>query len=372
MARRENEIGVGLIGCGARGWAVVRDALSGPMNARIVALADLFRSPLERVRRQLRRRGQEVADSGCFLGGDAYLGVLGMRDVDCVVLATPPVFRPGHFRAAASAGKDVFLGMPVAVDAGGAREVLAAGMTAERQGLRVAADLPGRHDPAVRSFVRQLRDGAVGRLMGMRVDLRLPPLSSSIRPPQMSPNEFQIRHWRSYLCLSGDLILDSQSGQFDLANEILGGHAVRALGQGGQSAGSMGDVFDHAAIEFVYPGDVRLHSFCSRISSAEHGEGVIAWGDRGSLILPSAQAVAPMPWAGDSDATDREGGSTAAFHAGLLRHSGEPWNDVRRAVEATLAGILGRGAASSGRELTWEQAAGSPLRLISDPSSLVF
>jgi len=344
------------------------------MAVRIAALADLFRSPIERMRRQLRRWGQDVADGGCFLGGDAYLGVLGMREVDCVVLATPPVFRPLHFRAAVSAGKDVFLGMPAAVDAGGAREILAAGIMAERRGLAVAADLPGRHDPAVRSFVRQLREGSAGRLMGMRIGLRLPPLSSSIRPPQMSQNEFQIRHWRSYLCLSGDLILDSQSWQFDLANEILGGHPVRALGQGGQSAGSMGDAFDHAALEFVYPGDVRLHSFCGRLSSVEYGESAIAWGDRGSLALPLVQAAAPMPRAGDSGAMDRGDRSTGVCLGGLLaaRIAGEPWNDARRAVEVTLTGILGRGAASSGRELTWEEAAGSPIRLVPDPSSLVF
>ena len=57
------------------------------------------------------------------MGFDAYEKAIAC-DVDVVILATPPGFRPIHFEAAVQADKDIFMEKPVAVDAPGVRRVL--------------------------------------------------------------------------------------------------------------------------------------------------------------------------------------------------------------------------------------------------------
>ena len=57
-------------------------------------------------------------------------------DVDLVILATPPVFRPAHLKAAIEAGKHVFTEKPVAVDPAGVRSVIATSELAAARGSR--------------------------------------------------------------------------------------------------------------------------------------------------------------------------------------------------------------------------------------------
>jgi len=56
-----------------------------------------------------------------FCGIDAYKGLLALSDVNYVIQATPPHFRPIHLKAAIEAGKHVFMEKPAAVDAPGIR-----------------------------------------------------------------------------------------------------------------------------------------------------------------------------------------------------------------------------------------------------------
>ena len=77
----------------------------------------------------------EVKDDACFTGFDAYQKLLAREDVNYVILACPPHFRPKHFEAAVEAGKHVFMEKPIAVDATGVRTVLEAGKLATQKGL---------------------------------------------------------------------------------------------------------------------------------------------------------------------------------------------------------------------------------------------
>ena len=101
---------------------------------RIVALGDLFPERVEGARKGLAEKGEmgTVPEKNCFTGFDAYKGVIA-TDCDVVILATPPGFRPSHFKAAVDAGKHVFMEKAVAVDAPGVRTVLAVAADAERR-----------------------------------------------------------------------------------------------------------------------------------------------------------------------------------------------------------------------------------------------
>jgi len=167
-AEPDDPIRVGVIGCGGRGGGAVLDVLGvrtevvypregyhtetvkegaavTRKNVSVIALADLFPDRLAACRQNLARVGITVPDDHCFTGFDAYKQLLAIPEVNYVILATPPHFRPMHLMAAVQAGKHVFMEKPVAVDAPGVRMVMEAGRMAKEKGLGIVAGTQRRH-----------------------------------------------------------------------------------------------------------------------------------------------------------------------------------------------------------------------------------
>ena len=129
MFEGRDEIKVGLVGCGGRGTGAALQALRADKGAVLVAMADAFSDRLEHSLANLQKEapGQiRLADDHKFIGLDSGERLIA-SGVDVVLLASPPVFRPAHLRAAIEAGKHVFCEKPVAVDAPGVRSVLETG-----------------------------------------------------------------------------------------------------------------------------------------------------------------------------------------------------------------------------------------------------
>ena len=114
---------VGLVGCGGRGTQAIADHLTGTENTQIVAMADIFEDKLEGSLRKLREIPKiankqdrlKVEPDKRFVGFDSFRKLIA-SDVDVVMLATPPGYRPEHFEAAINANKHVFCEKPFGTD----------------------------------------------------------------------------------------------------------------------------------------------------------------------------------------------------------------------------------------------------------------
>src|SRR5208337_5486781 len=158
----------GLIGCGDRGTGAALNFLKAGPNLKIVALGDVLQDHMDECRANLAKNAQvQVADDHCFIGFDAYKKVL-EADVDLVLLATPPHFRPQHFDAAVDAKKHIFLEKPCAVDAPGIRSILATGQKAATYNLCVVSGTLWRHDRPHRETYNRVVHGAIGQIVGVR------------------------------------------------------------------------------------------------------------------------------------------------------------------------------------------------------------
>ncbi len=167
-AAPDDPIRIGLIGCGGRGTGAAADALGAATdvkypaagyhtenvsanarpkapNVQVVALADVFQDRLNACREQLAKLDQQIPNDACFVGFEAYKKLLALPQVNYVILATPPHFRPIHLLAAIEAGKNAFVEKPVAVDAPGVRKVLEAGELAKQKNLGIVAGTQRRH-----------------------------------------------------------------------------------------------------------------------------------------------------------------------------------------------------------------------------------
>ena len=159
----------GLIGCGGRATGAAVNFLSAGPNLQIVALGDLFQDRIDGCRKTLKEKFKvDVPDDKCFTGFDNYKKVLAC-DIDLVIIATPPAFRPTHFEAAVEAGKHVFMEKPICVDGPGARSIMTTAKKAESQGLVVVTGTQRHHQRKYVESFQQIQKGMIGEIVSGNV-----------------------------------------------------------------------------------------------------------------------------------------------------------------------------------------------------------
>src|SRR5437588_4636837 len=158
---------VGLLGCGDRGTEDATN-LVDTCGARVVALADMFQDQLDKARENFNKvqqdKGYSALDaSQLFAGPNAFQQIAASKEVDAIVVATPPYYHPRHFEAAVAAGKHVYLEKPVAVDVPGALKVIEIGKRAEGK-LSLDVGFQIRDCPPFVEMVRRIHAGALGKI----------------------------------------------------------------------------------------------------------------------------------------------------------------------------------------------------------------
>lgn len=361
-------IRIGVIGCGGRGTGAATDALAASENVSIVALGDLFPDRLAKAREQFAKTatenaafaaGYKVTTERCFTGLNAYQLVLG-AGVDMVILATPPVFRSEHLAAAIAARKHVFMEKPVAVDVAGALEIIRASDQARANGLGLVAGTQRRHDPAYVETIRRIHDGAIGDVLAAQVYWNQGGLWNIPREPGWSDTEWQLRNWLYFTWSSGDHIVEQHVHNLDVVNWVLDALPVSAVGLGGRQVRTdpiYGHIFDHFAIEYIYPGDRRVLSMCRQQDGTASQVGERIQGSRGTSNARS-RIDGPAPWRhpgtpGLNPYVEEHRNLVASIRAGA------PLNEGRRIAESTLTAILGREAAYTGQAVTWDELVAS-------------
>jgi len=372
-ARVGSELRIGVIGCGGRGTGAAANALEASPETRIVALGDLFADRIDSCLAQLGKLGgrADVAPANRFIGLQAFEGVLG-TSCDVVILATPPGFRPQHFAAAVDAGKHVFLEKPVAVDGTGIRTVLAAAARADERQLSVVAGTQRRHETSYREAMERIRGGAIGDIVAARVFWNMGSLWHKQPDPTRTDTENQVRNWLYHAWLSGDHIVEQHVHNIDVANWALAATPVRCLAVGGRQVRTdpvnFGHIFDHFAVDFEYPpasdGAPRFVLSMARQQDGTAGrvEEVLR-GTRGMARLAPgfAQITGQSPW----EFTGQDNNPYVEEHVDLQRaiRSGTPVNEARDVAYSTLTAIMGRTAAYTGAEVSWDEALNDPTEL---------
>jgi predicted dehydrogenase len=350
-------IRVGLIGCGGRGTGAAANVLEAADNVKIVAMADLFKDRLESSRNELRAMHAEVPDNRCFIGFDAYKHLLALPEVNYVILATMPHFRPLHLRAAIEAGKHVFMEKPVAVDGPGVRSVIESGELAKAKGLSIVAGTQRRHQTDYRETIRRLRDGAIGPVLVGRAYWNGGELWHHGRMPEWSEMEYQCRNWYYFTWLCGDHIVEQHVHNLDVMNWVMGAHPIKARGNGGRQARTdpkYGSIFDHFAVEYEYANGARVYSYCRQTDATEGNVSEAVIGALGTSNCQNLiQAKGEKPWR----LTEKSPNGYVQEHTDLIAsiRENKPLNEARQVAESTLTAIMGREAAYSGQSIGWEQ-----------------
>ena len=193
--------------------------------------------------------------------------LMALPDLDVVLLATPPQFRPDHFLEAVTKNKHAFLEKPVAVDPVGIRSIITSGKKAEAIGLNVVTGTQRRHQEDYIECYKQVMNGAIGTITSAKVYWNQDHVWFREREPGWNDMEYMIRNWNNFCWLCGDHILDTHVHNIDVINWFLGKNPERAIGYGGRHRRVTGDQYDFFSIDFDYGNGVSSHSMCRQIDS---------------------------------------------------------------------------------------------------------
>lgn len=388
-------IRLGLLGCGNRG-TYVATSFANHTNVRVVALADLFQDQLDKGKQHFDDLAAQKGYAGIdprlmFRGPKAYQTLANCPEIDMIQISTPDIFHPQHLQAAVNAGKHTYCEKPVAVDVSGCKRVVQIG---EQVGGRFSLDIGFqlRSVPPYVELVRRIHAGGLGKISTGAAAFHA---TGNFYPPrpQASPLELRIRNFFWDRVIGGDIIVDQGIHLLDLCNWMLNAHPVKAIGTGGRGVREdAGDCWDHFDVVYTYPRgvqiclnhfqggkalfDASIRMFGSKGVAELHYEGVVGlYGDEPWEWEGSAGPGSPRPGhaniyaQGEEAAAERVAGvfHSALEHADTEKEkafvdsitSGKFHNQAATGAEAALTAILGRTAAYTGREITWDELVAS-------------
>lgn len=372
-----NAIKIGLVGCGGRGGGAAQQALTADDYNELTAVADIDQGQVDRTLSNLKRSQKlaprvKVEKDRQYLGLDAYDKVI-HSGVDVVLLATPPGFRPQHLEACIDNGRHVFCEKPIATDAPGVRRVLATTDKAAEKKLNLVSGFCWRYNNMIQDTFAQIENGAIGKLVAYYATYYTTPVKpmppASSRPAGMSDTEWQIRNWYNFVWLGGDSLVEQAVHSADkIAWAMHDQPPVSCVGVGGRMVPNEGgNIYDHFEVNYIYPNGVRAFLANRQIVGCYNENSDYILGSEGTCTIgrgPVPRIEGKTNWTFAGQQYNMYQREHDVLFAAIRK--GDVINNGKRMATSTLLAMMGRMAAYTGQQVTWEQALTSQTHLVPD------
>jgi predicted dehydrogenase len=349
-AQGDDVIKIALIGCGGRGKGAAQNNLTACERTKIVSVADAFENNAKEAANMF-----HVAPEKTFWGLDAYKKAID-ADVDMVITAAPPGFRPLHYKTAIEAGKHVFMEKPCCVDAPGYRSLVETNALADKKGLKVGVGLQRRHNKEYVNGIAQIHDGKFGDLILLQAYWNGSGIWWRDGKPDWSEMMKQVDNWYHYVWLSGDNICEQHIHNLDVCNWAKNAHPKEANGMGGdqirRALYPQTQIFDHHFVEFTYPDDTKMYSQCRHVQNTFNRVDEYCFGTKGKGSMQANGNVK------DANGVDFKFGDYDQEHYALVEaiRGNLPYNEGHFGATSSMTAVLGRMATYSGNIVTWDEA----------------
>jgi predicted dehydrogenase len=371
-AKGSDALKVALIGCGGRGKGAVSDHLNAVEGTTVIAVADAFEKNAQTAVDHLHKAfpsRTDIPPERMFVGLDAYEKAIAAGP-DLCIFATPPGFRPYHYRAAIQAGKHVFMEKPCCVDAVGYNILMQANQLAEDRKLKVGVGFQRRHMNRYKETIQRIHDGALGKLMLLQAFWNGGGIWNRKHEPDDTELMYQVRNWYHFCWLSGDNICEQHIHNLDVCNWAFDkqgdpklAHPVEANGMGGCTQRYVGEfrgtgqIFDHHFVEFTYADGTKMFSQCRQIPHT--------WTSITEAMRGTEGDAAPGLLTGKCEWKFDAKQSTQKFkkemeqeHYDLVTaiRGGQPYCEGWHGASSSMTAVLGRMATYSGQIVKWDDA----------------
>jgi predicted dehydrogenase len=400
-AQENNTVKLSLVGCGGRGTGAVKNALSvsgslGPI--KLHAMADVFENKLNNSYETLSKDPQvgdkiDVSADRKFIGFDGYRAAMDeLSPGDIVILTTPCAFRWPMFEYAIEKGLNVFMEKPVTPDGFSSRKMLELNEKAKAKNLKVGVGLMCRHCKSRNELKKRIDDGAIGDITFMRSYRMQGRIGSCFTPKNdtgMSELMYQIANFHSFLWLSGGAFSDffihgidemcMMKDSWPVSAHAVGGRHYKTIELGGKQVEAVDQNFDSYGVEYTFADGAKMIYDGRNMAGCKQEFAAYAHGTKGSAVISSSGHVPArsrifsdqkidLNWRGKPE------NMTWAFPSGPRGESLEgnpydiewevlidairnnkPHNEVERGVAVSVVTSMGRMAAHTGQEVTYDQ-----------------
>ena len=371
---------VALVGCGGRGSGAALQALAtkgGPI--KLVAMGDAYADRLKASYEAISQAGGkqvDVPEDRKFIGFDAYMKAMDcLKPGDVVILTTPPAFRWVHFTYAISKGLNVFMEKPVTVDGPTSKRMLKLAEEATAKNLKVGVGLMSRHARPLQELHDRIHSGELGDIILMRGYRMHGPagyFESTPKPADISDLDYQIRRFHSFLWASGGNYSDFYIHIIDHLSWMKNSWPVKAQALGGrhykttpEGVPFVDQNLDTYSVEYTFADGSKFFFDGRCVNGADgiyssyiHGTKGIAvasaandCGTPSSIYKGQNETPSNLVWQSKDTSNPYQNEWDELMEA--IR-SNKPYNEVKRGVEASVVTSMGRMAAHTGQEITFQ------------------
>jgi predicted dehydrogenase len=381
---------IALVGAGGRGTGAAGNALStkkGPVT--LSAIVDVFENRLENSYDTIKRKFGDLVDvpkDKRFIGFDGYKHAMdSLKRGDIVVLTTPLAFRWVHYKYAIEKGLHVFMEKPVTADGPTSRRMLDLAKEASAKGLKCGVGLMSRHARHLQELHKRVQDGAIGDVLLMRGYRMHGPVASAFSkkwPGKPSELLWQISRFHSFIWASGGCYSDFYIHHIDHLCWMKNGWPVKAHGLGGRhfKTDEKGEPwvdqnFDSYAVEYTFEDGAKFY-MDGRCNSGAHPmyfshvhgtKGMAIAARNGDYAGPSSIHTGQLPmrsnmtWQSKVEQSENDPYLNEWNDLMDAIRNDKPYNEVPFGVQASVVTSMGRMAAHTGQEVTYNEMLNHPV-----------
>lgn len=367
-----DRIRIGFIGAGGMGNAHLSaiNALKGPDNVEAAAVADCWKTRAE--------EGAKTVDAP--LSFTDYRGLLDLKDIDYVTIATPEHWHSTMTIDALSAGKAVYCEKPMTHSIPEAQAVV---RKQKETGLALQVGVQAMSDDSYRSAAKAIEAGVLGQVVQAQIEYvrrydkegpwRLPEITDATpqpsdldwnswlgKAPKIDWNPRHYFEWRNYSAYSGGICTDlfiHRITRIMKACNLL--YPRRVVGMGGIWQWPDGrDLPDNFEMICEYPRGMTVYVLGTM--SNRVGVDHLIRGYRGTMYFTPTGWIARDKDGKTLDSHEKTGGEDIHLHhSNLHRHlrDGEPLNCP---ADLGLAGVVAVNMANeswrTGMMMGWDRA----------------
>ncbi len=351
-----------ILGCGGRGqWISKLFVKHG--GYRVVACHDYFKDrTIDMANTMAIVKHPVMPEEMRFTGISGHKRLIDKTkgQLDAVALINPPYFRPAHAADAVAAGLHVYLAKPVGVDVPGCLSVAETGKKATAAKRAYLVDFQYRSNPADIEAVKRVKAGAIGKIVcGEANFITGSPFEKYVDGLRKEPDnpEVRLRGWGLDVSLSGDILVEQNVHQIDVATWVIGAPPVSAIGRGRRALRGAGDCYDVYHVIYTYPDGVTV-SLDAKQFDGGGGFFCRLYGSAGtyeSHYFSHVAITGKEKFRKDGNiGTSGTALNIAGFHNTITTTKDFSNPSAAYGSQSTMAAILGRMAARTKQEVTWD------------------